>query len=217
MELINKVQALLYADMIDECYYLVIEEFVKYFAKLNGINITQKELKDEDVIEKIFYFLYWKMIENFPATKEQIYRLKELRYDVVFEKNKMKLLRIYEEYIQIYNIITQYELKSEKINLADELKRLTRNEEYELAVDVLEEIYYANKFRQILDKYNVEYDWYSDCEELSYKIKYNIEELSPYVRSIGYSVGEHVKYKLERLIDHIEDFENKLREINISD
>ncbi len=87
---------------------------------------------------------------------------------------------------------------------------MTRKENYELAVDVLEQVYYANKFREILNKYNVKYEWYMDCEELSYKIQYNIEELSPYVEDVGYSVGEHIKYKLERLIDNIKYIEEIL-------
>ncbi len=210
MNLIDQVQALLRADMINECYYLVIEKFVIYFAKLNNINVTEEELNNKEIVDKIYYFLCWKMIENYSTIKEQIYRLKELRYDLVFEKDKTKLSKVYEKYVHIYEELTKDEIKREKINIADELKALTRKENYRLAVDIMEQIYYANKFRKILDKHNIEYEWYLNCKELSYKIQFNIEEFIPYVEDIGYEGGGNIKYKLERLIDDIKYIEEIL-------
>lgn len=207
MNLINQIEVLLRADMIDECYYLVIEEFIKFFANINDINITKEELKDKEAIEKIFYFLCWKTVENYCGNKEYIYELMDLRYYLVFEKEREKLFTLYSEVTNIYTAITSVKTKKEKINLAEELKNLTRKENYRLAVDVLEQIYYASKFRKILNKYKIDYNWYLDCEELSYKIQYNIEELAPYVEDIGYEGGINIKYKLERLIDDIKYFE----------
>lgn len=206
----KKVQILLKEDMNLECYYTVIEEFVKYFAMLNNINISENEFSNKDILDKIYRFLLWKMIENYYSQKEEIYRLKELRYKVLCEKDKNKQLELYGECLEIYKRITENKIEKEKINIAEELKNLTREEEYERAVNIIEQIYYANKFRQILKKYNIDYEWYLDCEELSYKIQYNIEELKPYVIDIGYNVDENLKYKLERLIDNIKDIEEIL-------
>ena len=122
----------------------------------------------------------------------------------------VKLSKIYEEYIFIYEELTQDKIKREKINIAEELKILTRKENYRLAVDIMEQIYYANKFRQILKKHNIEYEWYLNCKELSYKIQFNIEDLIPYVEDIGYEGGGNVKYKLERLIDDVKYIEEIL-------
>ncbi len=210
MNLIDQVQTLLRADMINECYYLVIEKFVRYFAKLNNINVTEEELNNKEIVDKIFYFLCWKIIENYSSNKEYIYKLMDLRYYLVFEKDKSKLFILYKDVIDIYIYLTTNEIKKYKINIADELKYLNKNEDYELAVDVLEQIYYANKFREILKKYNIKYSWYSNCEELSYNIQYNIENLKPYVVDIGYNVDENLKYKLERLIDNIKNIEEIL-------
>lgn len=206
----KKVQILLKEDMNLECYYTVIEEFVRYFAMLNNINISENEFSNKDILDKIYRFLLWKMIENYYSQKEEIYRLKELRYKVLCEKDKNKQLELYGECLEIYKRITENKIEKEKINIAEELKNLTREEEYERAVNIIEQIYYANKFRQILKKYNIDYEWYLDCEELSYKIQYNIEELKPYVIDIGYNVDENLKYKLERLIDNIKDIEEIL-------
>ncbi len=74
MKLIDEVKTLLRADMIDECYYLVIELFIKFFANLNNINITKEEMENKETVDKIYYFLCWKMIENYSTIKEQIYR-----------------------------------------------------------------------------------------------------------------------------------------------
>ena len=74
MKLIDEVKTLLRADMIDECYYLVIELFIKFFANLNNINITKEEMENKEIVDKIYYFLCWKMIENYSTIKEQIYR-----------------------------------------------------------------------------------------------------------------------------------------------
>lgn len=206
----KKVQILLKEDMNLECYYTVIEEFVRYFAMLNNINISENEFSNKDILDKIYRFLLWKMIENYYSQKEEIYRLKELRYKVLCEKDKNKQLELYGECLEIYKRITENKIEKEKINIAEELKNLTREEDYERAVNIIEQIYYANKFRQILKKYNIDYEWYLDCEELSYKIQYNIEELKPYVIDIGYNVDENLKYKLERLIDNIKDIEEIL-------
>lgn len=203
MNLIDKIQTLLRADMINESYYLMMEEFVRYFSTLNNMNISQKDITNKEILEKIFRALCWKMIENYSTEKEHIYRLKELRYDLVFEKDKEKLLVLYKECGKIYEELKKGEIKKKKINIAEELKILTQNENYRLAVDILEQIFFANKFRIILNKYKIEYEWYLDCEELSYKIQLNIEELIPYVENIGYEGGGEIKYKLERLIDDI--------------
>lgn len=206
----KEIQILLNEDMNLECYYAIIEQFVRYFAMLNNINITENEFINKDILDKIYRYLLWKMIENYYSQKEEIFRLKELRYDVLCEKDKNKQLKLYGEYLEIYEKITKNEIKKEKINIAKELKNLTREEEYEMAVNILEQIYYANKFRKILDKYNIKYEWYLNCEELSYKIQYNIEDLKPYVVDIGYNVDENLKYKLERLIDNAKYIEEIL-------
>lgn len=207
MILRNEIDTLLREDFQLECYYLVIEEFVCFFAKLNDITINQEELKNKENLDKIFYFLCWKMVENYPSIRKKIYRLKELRYDVILKKDREEVLDIYDEIIQIYEELSYNEIKKSKIDFKEEIKELVGKEEYRLAVDVIEQIYYASKFRNILNKYNIKYCWYSNCKDLSYKIQYNIEELAPYVEDIGYEGDVDSKYKLEMLIDDMKYFE----------
>ncbi len=177
----------LYMDMC-ESYILLFDRILNQKADTDILKqIKEKDVYAEDKLQNVLKTLLFEVYNEYSTLNlliEKFYYAYWNSYSIESKENKEKIL----ELINIYDTIEKSNLVKSKLNISNELQRLVKEEKYTLAIDILKEIIYANKYRKLLNHKGVKYELYDDFDELGRKVSISYSNYSKAVKMVESSL-----------------------------
>lgn len=170
--MINKeYEILLNEGYIDEVLDLLLKNYISLFAKITNEQVDwDKNLN----LEKMFIWFYWKAFKYSNNYIEEMITLNELFYDINWHNGKGKDILCRME--KLYYKIKEKANNNEKLNIAEFLKSLSKNNQYEFAISIIQNTYYYPIFIKLLNDKNIKFERYADFSDIMRLMKINYEE-----------------------------------------
>ncbi|MGN1012401.1 MAG: hypothetical protein ACI4ON_01035 [Clostridia bacterium] len=198
-------EVLLNENYIEEVYRLILIDYIKLFSNIIGESI---EKYDNDNIENVFTYLYWKVFRYSDSFYKELRTLKELISNFGYEeKNDFDILNNIEElYYDIKNKCTTIK----ELSISEYLKELCDNDDLEFAIELIQNIYYYPMFIKMLKEKNIEYIKYDTFINILNILKNNCREYRSILQTINgyYPYDVTLKERLNDLLDLTEAFES---------
>ncbi len=179
----------IYMDMC-ESYILLLNRILNQkvdIDKLKKMKEEENEIYVEDKLQNVLKMLLFEVYNEYSTLNlliEKFYYAYWNSYSLDSKENKDKII----ELLDIYDMIENSNLVKSKLDVSKELQRLVKEEKYILAIDILKEIIYANKYRKLLNHKGVKFELYDDFEELSRKVSISYSNYSKAVTMVESSL-----------------------------
>lgn len=197
-------QLLLDENYVDEVYELLLVEFINLFK-----HIANEKLEEynKDNVENIFWYFFWQAFKYSEDFNIELRKLKDLFLEMGFQDSYEKNILNEIESI-FYEIKNKSNIKKE-LNISEYLKGLCNNNDYEFAIEMIQNLYYYPKFIKILNEKNISYKKYDSFNNILNLLKNNCREYRSILQTInGYYPYEiTLKDRLNDLLDLTEAFD----------
>lgn len=207
--MINKdYELLLNENYLDELYEYILTDYIKLFSEIVKENINV-EILNEDNVEDVFRYFLWKVFKYSKTFNEKLLRLRRLFLDIGWDNSQEKNILV--EMEELYYDIKEKSKVIKELNISDYLKELTRNNEYEFAIELVQNLYYYPKIIDILEKKKISYKKYGSFSNISDTLKVNCSEYRSILLNINgyYSYDITLQEELSNLLEYTEVFEDE--------